>query len=367
MNNISQELLSWLALNNAPGLSNKKLFTLLQNFKDVSKIFNQPDKQYHLYHLEPETIAFLQSPPWEDFKKDLAWVDDTLSQFIITFNDDRYPPLLKEIAHPPPLLYIKGNPELLKKPQIAIIGSRNPSSRSKETAALFAHNLSEHGFIITSGLALGIDTSAHRGALKAHQTIGVLGTGIDIIYPKTNHLLFQDIAQKGCIVSEFSLGTAPYAYNFPRRNRIISGLSLGTLVVEAALQSGSLITAQFALEQGREVFAIPGSIHNPLARGTHQLIRQGAKLVETVEDVLEELTQFYPKISSSVLNKPPTSQNILEESYIKLLECIDYEPTHIDILVERSKLSIQKVSTLLMNLEMQGYIFSTLGGYTRVS
>ena len=209
---------------------------------------------------------------------------------MITLHCNEYPALLKRIDNPPPILYIKGNYTLLNDPQLAIIGSRNPTQSGTDNATSFARHLGKTGLCITSGLALGIDGSAHQGALLGNApTIAVIATGIDRVYPAAHRDLAHKIVENGAIVSEFPIGTQPKAENFPRRNRIISGLSYGTLVVEAALQSGSLITARLAMEQNREVFAIPSSIHNPLAKGCHQLIRQGAKLVETAEDILEEM------------------------------------------------------------------------------
>jgi DNA processing protein len=205
-------------------------------------------------------------------------------------NDGRYPPLLREIPQAPPVLFVHGDPDCLRVPQLAMVGTRNPTPSGRETARQFAAHLAGAGMIITSGLALGIDAAAHQGALAGGgRTIAVMGTSLDRVYPAKHRDLARAIAERGALVSELPTGTPALAENFPRRNRLISGLALGVLVVEAALQSGSLITARLALDQGREVFAIPGSIHNPLAKGCHALIRQGAKLVETANDIVEEL------------------------------------------------------------------------------
>ena len=253
-------------------------------------------------------------------------------------------------------------------PQIAIVGSRNPSSIGVQIATDFAGSLATAGFTITSGLALGIDAASHRGAIAAQgNTIAITGTGLDRVYPAAHKELATDIVNNGVLISEFPPGTSAKANHFPRRNRIISGLCVGLLVVEAARQSGSLITARLALEQNREVFAIPGSIHNPLARGTNALIREGAKLVETTQDILDELGQFF---------QPPAWQNQLITTNIHstldaeqqtLLNYVLYSPTSIDQLVNETKYSVEKISSNLLILEIQGYIVATNGGnYIRI-
>jgi DNA processing protein len=250
-----------------------------------------------------------------------------------------------------------------------MVGSRNPSITGRETAHDFARTLAAAGMVITSGLAQGIDTACHQGTLDGGgQTIAVAGTGLDRVYPASNRELAHAIIEAGgALISEFPPGTLPHAGNFPRRNRIISGLSLGTLVVEAALRSGSLITARLAAEQGREVFAIPGSIHNPLARGCHQLIRQGAKLVESAADVLEELApQLYAALAEMPEESAPASSE-LDEEYQALLACIGHETTPVDRLVERSGLTAEAVSSMLLILELQGFVESAAGGYARTA
>ena len=295
---------------------------------------------------------------------DLSWLEQK-NNCIITFNDTNYPSQLKEIADPPPVLFVRGNPDLLSLPQIAIVGSRNPSSLGEETAFNFAKTLSHYGFVITSGLALGIDAAGHRGALNAKgYTIAVAGTGLDRIYPARHKELATDIVNSGVMISEFPTGTTAKANHFPRRNRIISGLCLGLLVVEAAKESGSLITARMALEQNREVFAIPGSIHNPLARGCNALIREGAKLVETTQDILEELNQYYQQDEKLL---PPTMQSTLDLEQQTLLNRIMFSPTSIDTLVENTGESVEIISSMLLILELQGYLEATPGGcYMRI-
>jgi DNA processing protein len=284
---------------------------------------------------------------------------------VLTLTDNDYPALLKEIPDPPPLLFVRGNPEILSLPQIAIVGSRNPSTLGLETAAAFAKTLSQHGFVITSGLALGIDAASHQGALNAKgYTIAVAGTGLDRVYPARNKDLATEIVNTGAMVSEFPPGTLAKANHFPRRNRIISGLCQGLLVVEAAKQSGSLITARMALEQNREVFAIPGSIHNPLARGCNALIREGAKLVETTQDILEEFSQY---IQQDERINTTNLQTTLDLEQQTLLNRIMFSPTTIDKLVEDTGLSVEIISSMLLILELQGFVEANAGGsYTRL-
>jgi DNA processing protein len=295
---------------------------------------------------------------------DLEWLEQQ-NNGVLTFNDTNYPLQLKEIADPPPILFVRGNPDLLSLPQIAIVGSRNPSALGKETAFSFARTLSLYGFVITSGLALGIDGASHRGALYAKgYTVAVAGTGLDRVYPARHKELATEIVNTGVMISEFPPGTTAKANHFPRRNRIISGLCQGLLVVEAAKQSGSLITARMALEQNREVFAIPGSIHNPLARGCNALIREGAKLVETTQDILEELNQYYQQDEKLL---PLTTQSTLDLEQQTLLNRVMFSPTSIDHLVENTGESVEVISSMLLILELQGYLEATAGGcYMRV-
>jgi len=263
--------------------------------------------------------------------------------------DPAYPALLLEIPDPPTLLYLRGNAALLQKRALAVVGSRNATPQGLQTAENFSKALAGQGLCIVSGLALGIDAAAHRGALAADgATIAIIGTGADRIYPARNRELALAISERGLIISEFPLGTPAIASNFPRRNRIISGLSCGVLVVEAAPESGSLITARLAGEQGREVFAIPGSIHSPVARGCHKLIKQGAKLVETAQDVLEELGQFAEPPDAGKL------ESSAEES--PLLEALGHDPCALDELAARTGLSADQLLTELLTLELAGQV-----------
>jgi len=353
----------WLALLRTPGFGCRTYLKLLKTHTP-SQLFSEPSQALIALGLNSDIAQAIKNPDWAMVEYDLAWLGQT-NNYAITINDPGYPELLKEIPDPPPLLFVRGNPGLLSMPQIAMVGSRNPSASGKETAFDFAKNLSHAGYVITSGLALGIDAASHRGALSAPgYTIAVAGTGPDRIYPASNKELATEIVKTGAIISEFPPGTTAKANHFPRRNRIISGLSQGLLVVEAAKQSGSLITARMALEQNREVFAIPGSIHNPLARGCNALIRQGAKLVETTQDILEELNQYIQQDEQS----PPASvQSMLDLEQQTLLNLVMFSPTSIDNLVENTGLSVEIVSSMLLILELQGYIEASAGGcYTRV-
>ncbi len=283
------------------------------------------------------------------------WLADPANH-IMTFADPDYPKALLEIADPPPLLYAKGRIELLNRRGFAIVGSRNATAQGVRNAEAFAATLSDAGLTIVSGLALGIDAAAHRGGLAgAASTIAVVGTGLDVVYPARNRELAHRIAVEGLIISEFALGTPGIAANFPRRNRLICGLSRGVLVVEAAVSSGSLITARLAAEQGRDVFAIPGSIHSPLAKGCHALIKQGAKLVESAQDVLEELGE-----PSSRLPQDATVDRGADEH--PLLLHLGFDPVDTDTLQQRSGLDASTINSVLTDLELTGLIESLPGG-----
>ncbi len=357
------DLEHWLALAHAPGVGAKTFADLYARFDDIAKLFNGKSIPAGL---PPALSAYLKRPNWAAVERDLAWAGEP-GHAIVTLQHSYYPVLLREVVNPPPVLYASGGLELLSQPQIGIVGSRNPTVTGVETAEQFAAYLANAGYVITSGLALGIDAAAHQGALSATgATIGVLGSGLAKIYPAQHQQLAYAIANQGLLLSEFPPDTAPKAGHFPQRNRIISGLSMGTLVVEASIGSGSLITARYAIEQGREVFAIPGSIHNPLARGCHQLIRQGAKLVETASDIIEELgalTAWFAKPEKAADNRSQTLE--LSDESQALLACVGFEPTLIDTIIKRSGLTAEKVSSMLLLLELQGVIISCPGGYMR--
>lgn len=294
---------------------------------------------------------------------------DALSRLdvaVVTLASEAYPALLRQIPRPPLLLVVRGHVKALTRPQIAMVGSRNASHAGRETAADFAAALAAAGLVVTSGLALGVDGAAHAGCLDAGgPTIGVAATGPDRVYPVSHTALARRIADGGgAVVTEFLPGDAPRPHHFPRRNRIIAGLSLGTLVVEAAVRSGSLITARHALEQGREVFAIPGSIHNPAARGCHRLIRDGAKLVECVDDILEELSWAPPARDVSVASGVSCPDGPSGDA-ARVLSAVDHGPTDFDTVVRRTGLQAAAVSTALLELEMHAWVCKSAGFFSR--
>lgn len=341
---------------------------LLNQFPNLADLFAQPDLAKGV---SDRTRAALHQPDWQKVEQDLVWFEQE-NRYILTLNDEQYPTLLKQIADPPSLLFIEGDISLLSQWQLAIVGSRNPSPSGRNNAFEFARYLAQGDVAVTSGLAMGIDAAAHEGALAANgKTVAVIGTGLDRVYPAKHSSLARSICERGVMVSEFALGTPPLAAHFPRRNRIISGLSLGTLVVEAAIQSGSLITARTAIEQGREVFAIPGSIHNPLSKGCHQLIREGTKLVETAMDIVEELgplAEVSGLPEAGVLASGPKHEIKKDDDYAVLLSCLGYDPIEIDRLVIQSGLTAETVSSMLLLLELDGQVASLSGGrYVRVS
>ncbi len=297
-------LAAWLSLCLTPGLGAATIRRLLQEFGLPENVLSaNPESIARIAGAEPAT-ALKARVSDTAVEKSLLWAAQT-GNHVVTLADASYPRPLLEISDPPPLLYARGDPELLGRQSLAVIGSRNGTPQGLRNAEAFARTFSEGGLTIVSGLALGIDAAAHRGGLAgAGSTIAVLGTGIDIVYPARNAALFAQIGERGLLLSEYPIGTPAIGHNFPRRNRLISGLARGCLVVEAAIGSGSLITARFAAEQGREVFAIPGSIHSPLSRGCHALIKQGAKLVDAAEDVLAELGSWQ---HASTLSERPSS------------------------------------------------------------
>lgn len=353
----------WLALPRISGVGGQTLLRLLAQYSP-EQIFQASRAQLREFGFSDKKIEAVQAVPWEMVDADLQWLAEP-GNHMLTWDDPLYPLQLREIADPPPLLFVKGAPELLSRPQIAMVGSRNPSSVGVSTAIEFAQALSASGYVIVSGMALGIDAASHRGALNVGgATVAVVGTGLDRVYPACHKALATEIVASGAMVSEFPLTTKAKAGHFPRRNRLISGLCQGLLVVEAAQQSGSLITARLALEQNREVFAIPGSIHNPLARGCNALIRQGAKLVETIEDVFEELGQYNQ--SCNVI-APQNAHTVLDLEQQNLLKLIPYSPIAVDTLVQESGLSVEAISSMLLVLELQGYIAAAAGGsYYRI-
>ena len=358
-----KELRNWLWLLHKPGIGPRGYRKLLRHCGDPGRIRAASRQQLAAYGLKQNTIRQLSGPDDEAaITRDLDWAHQA-GNTIIVFADPDYPPLLREIADPPPLLYVTGDAGLLSRQQLAIVGSRNPSPAGKETSYEFAHSLAALDLVITSGLALGIDSCAHWGALDSGApTIAVTGTGLDRIYPASNKTLAGLIAARGALVSELPIGTPPRPDHFPRRNRIISGLSLGTLVTEAALHSGSLITARLALEQNREVFAIPGSIHSPLARGCHALLQQGAKLAACLDDITGELQLEPTPTTQACKTHGGNSITKLDPIQQTVLNNIDAHPTTIDTLVERTGLTAERLSSILLMLELQKRIVPHHGG-----
>ena len=381
-------LAAWLRLTLTPGVGAGSQRQLLAAFGLPENIYAAGHSALAAVVGSPIARTVLEHDTAAAVDGALAWADEPGNN-VITLGDPLYPAALLEIPDPPVLLYVKGDPALLQRPAIALVGARSATAQGEANAAAFAQSLAEAGLTIVSGLALGVDAAAHRGALAAGSvgspgggTVAVIGTGIDRIYPARNAALAREIAVSGAIVSEFPLGTPPLQHNFPRRNRIIAGLSQGVLVVEAALNSGSLITARLATESGREVFAIPGSIHSPLARGCHRLIRDGAKLVETAEDVIEELRgrlgwaapapspkgrrRQGGKAAASHADTPaqPLQQTVpgLDDEAARVLQIIGHDPVDIDTLAGRCGLTVDALYAILLPLELDGHLARLPGG-----
>lgn len=368
MNNTTPtELSYWLQLAQIPNAGIVSIQKLLTQFHSPEGIFKATTQQLHSAHLSDAQIHSIKNPNQKEIERALHWITASPNHHIIPFTDSRYPTLLAEITHFPLILYVSGNADLLSRPQIAIVGSRKASYTGLELATEFARALSQAGLIITSGLALGIDAASHEAALQAAgETIAVLGSGLCNIYPKRNEPLAKRISQRGCVISELPLLTPPNPENFPRRNRIISGLSLGTLIIEAAPQSGSLITARFALEQNRDVFAVPGSPRNPMAKGCLSLIQQGAKCVTCVEDILNEIRIFPANILVDNGHFVHLEQkSTLDSTEQQVLACIE-DTTTIDQICARSKLSAQIVTTTLLQLALKDIVKSHYAGYVKL-
>ncbi|MES2353910.1 MAG: DNA-processing protein DprA [Pseudomonadota bacterium] len=344
----------WITLSLISGLGAESYRQLLKVFGLPANILAANYGQLSAVVKPAIARSICEQAPNEDVQRTLTWLS-LPGNHLVTLADSDYPAQLLQITDPPPLLYLKGRRELLTTPSIAIVGSRNATPQGMSNAEQFARSLSEAGLTIVSGLALGVDAGAHAGGLAGQgSSVAVIGTGLDIIYPLRNKTLALRLAKEGAIVSEFPLGTPAIAGNFPRRNRIISGLSRGCLIVEATLKSGSLITARLAAEQGREVFAIPGSIHSPFSKGCHVLIKQGAKLVEAAADILEELHW------ESLIRPEPASTNADETD--PLLLAMGFDPISVDTLAIRSNLPAEEISTRLLTWELNGKIASLPGG-----
>ena len=351
-----QELLAWLKLALVPELTPASLRKLLGEFGDPESVCAASRSALGRTVTNEVADAILRGPDVGRINVTLTWLDEPGNR-VISLADEAYPRTLLEISDPPALLYVKGNAGLLNGAALAIVGSRSATPQGSANAEAFARELSDGGFTIISGLALGIDAAAHRGGLAGtSSSLAVVGTGLDIVYPARNRDLAHQLAAQGALISEFPLGTAALSANFPRRNRLISGLSSGCLIVEAALKSGSLITARYALEQGREVFAIPGSIHSPLSKGCHHLIKQGAKLVESSNDILEELGATQRRQHATRGN----AENSPEQ--VQLLAALGFDPIDLDTLCARSGLTPETASAMLLTLELDGNVGRLPGG-----
>ncbi len=352
----------WISLSSIQGLGSQTFCQLLTAFGDPANIFAASFNQLSQIVSEKIAIDIGKGVDDAEISEALKWLA-LPNNHLVTLADNDYPKALLEIADPPPFLYAKGNLALLNQPSIAIVGSRSASVQGEKNAEAFAQGLCEYGLCVVSGMALGIDGAAHRGALKAKYgqaqgaTIAVVGTGLDIVYPAKHRDLAHQIVQNGLIISEFALGTPSKPQNFPKRNRIISGLSLGCLVVEANLQSGSQITARLAGEQGREVFAIPGSIHSPMSKGCHQLIKQGAKLVDDLRDIIDELG-----LQNIAAKNMENSSNKAASGEDSLLDLMGFDPISLEAIVRLSDLTVSEVSSMLMLLELEGKVASLAGG-----
>jgi len=354
----------WLALASVPGMDLPRYQRLIQSIP-FSEFFSASPAQLQSYGLTELQSQMLLAPQHQRIDNTLRWLEQSPDRHFISCLDSRYPPLLKQIKQPPLALFVEGQPDVLNKPAVAIVGSREPTPTGRQIAFDFAAELCRAGLSIVSGLARGIDGCAHQGALSANgTTIAVLGNGLLHIYPKQHTKLTAQVRESGALVSEYLPDEAPRTMFFPLRNRIVVGLSLGTLVVEAAEKSGSLISANYAAEYSREVFAVPGSIYNPLAAGCHQLILQGAKLARSVADIIEELAIFLPaKPSKQILRKNNCQQGLFEHS---LLANVGDEATAIDVIASRAGMPIADVTIMLLELELSGEVAVVPGGYIRV-
>ena len=354
-------VVAWLRLSLTPGLTGATLRRLLDALHSPVAILGS--SRSALAQLVDPALAdaLLRGPAESAYEAALAW-GRGVGQSILAPDGTHYPELLRHTADPPPVLYAAGRLELLENLAIAVVGSRNATAQGMRNAEQFARAMSDAGCCIVSGLALGIDAAAHRGGLAGRgSSIAVLGNGIDVTYPQRNAALFAELKSRGLVLSEFPLGTAPLAANFPRRNRLISGISRGCLVVEAAVPSGSLISARIAAELGREVFAIPGSIHSPLSKGCHYLIKQGAKLVESAQDVLEEFN-----IERTAHREERIEAGVSAEC-IAVLDALGHDPCSVEALLERTAFPIDRLLAALAQLEIAGHVSAVPGGlYQRI-
>ena len=352
------ELEGWLRLTLAPGLGTATIRALLRQFGLPENVLARSRAELARFAPAGALEALNSEEVDRQVSRSLEWASQPRHS-VLTLADDAYPKLLLEIPDPPVILYAHGRVELLERAALAVVGSRNATAQGQHDAEYFARTFSDAGFTIVSGLALGIDAAAHRGGLAGQgSTIAVLGTGVDVHYPPRNSSLAEQIAREGLLLSEYPLGSRPLGHNFPRRNRLISGLSLGCLVVEAALASGSLITARSAAEQGRDVFAIPGSIHSPLSKGCHALIKAGAKLVDSAEDVLAEL----PGLRGLQRTEPDEEHPGRSAGSDPLLEQMGFDAIDVDSLCARIGWPAERVAGELLRLELEGLVATLPGG-----
>ena len=359
-NTIDRELIYLNAFNLISFIGSKRLSSILEHFDSAYAAWNAPVSDYrdlsglgqYVNNLEEERAKIEPEKEWQRLEENKIKC--------VSSKTPLYPELLKQIYCPPPLLYYRGDISVLKNPSVAIVGSRRCTFYGKEVAAQLASGLAINGIIVVSGMALGIDTAAHQGSLDSNGlTVAVLGCSLDYCYPPRNKELMEMITARGCVISEFPLGSAPLPQNFPQRNRIISGLSLGTIVVEATEKSGAMITANLALEQNREVMAVPGNIGSPYSRGCHRLIKEGAKLIETVEDIINEFN-----LNITILKEDKAVQELsLTATENKLLELLPYKPMHIDDIVRTSQLAITEVNACLLSLELKAVIRQSAGKF----
>ena len=364
---MSEDIEKWLVLANARILG-PQAAELVRHFGSVNAVLRAGTRALCEAGITITAAERVAKPDKAAIEKALTWREAPQCH-IVPFGSDDYPELLQQISDAPTLIYVNGNPDALHLPGLAIVGSRNPTRGGLQNAHDFAAHLGQAGFSILSGLAQGIDTAAHEGALAAGATtVAFLGHGIDRIYPADNRDLAHRIIEHGALISEYPLGSSPRAEHFPERNRLISGCSLGTLVVEAAKRSGSLITARLASEQGREIFAIPGSIHNTLSRGCHQLIRQGAKLVESADDIVSELGPIVEHLSGQLMQNENTADatpdlsDDRDDEYKLLIEALGHDPVTANEIAGKCGLTIEQVSSMLLILELEGQIETLDGG-----
>ncbi len=358
----------WIGLKAVPGIGNVSFRRLLERFDTPETALNaSPASLAGIRGITPVVIDAIKSGEWRRFAEEECRRLEASAARLVTYTSCDYPKSLFEIPDPPPFLYVKGELRSCEL-SIAIVGSRRATSYGIMTTGNLAEALASHGVCVVSGMARGVDTAAHKAALRAGgRSLGVLGCGVDTVYPPENRALFEEMAVKGCLLSEFPLGTQPLAENFPRRNRIISGLSSGVLVVEAAEKSGSLITAQYALEQGRDVFAVPGNISFATSRGCNRLIKQGAKLVDCVEDILEELPEYARASADAPLFAPPARTFALTPKEAAIYELLARSPLHIDDLISQTELTAGEVSSMLLHLELKGAVTPLPGTHYAVT